>query len=187
MADFAKAYKRLEPNEGGYSNHPVDRGGETWKGVARNYHPTWLGWALIDGYKLNADFPGILYHSSELEALVQDFYKKNFWAVCRLDKVSSQWLADNIFDAAVNCGTYAGAVFLQRAVNHVLDNRLEVDGRIGPLTINAAGVIDEEVLVNRYIDIRLNYHREIAKRNPSQKVFLLGWEKRCERMRKKVS
>jgi lysozyme family protein len=184
MADFLKAYRRLEPNEGGYSNHPADNGGETWKGIARNYHPTWLGWALIDGYKGNADFPGILYHSEQLEAFVQDFYRKNYWAVNQLDKMDSQWLAENVFDASVNCGTYAGAKFLQQAVNR-LGGILSVDGRIGPITINAANTNNEVALVNAYIDIRLDYHRAIVTRNSKQKVFLLGWEKRCERMKRR--
>lgn len=30
-------------HEGGYSNDPIDLGGETYKGIARNAHPNWQG------------------------------------------------------------------------------------------------------------------------------------------------
>lgn len=185
MANFEKAYKRLGPNEGGYANHPNDRGGETWKGIARNFWPRWAGWVVVDGYKKESEFPKMLHHDQYLEELVQDFYKQNFWNTLNLDKLESQWVAENVFDAAVNCGTDTGAKFLQRAVNE-LDGGLVVDGKIGPLSLNAANSIDEETLVNEYVDIRLEYHRKIVERNPNQLVFYAGWKKRCEGMRKKV-
>jgi lysozyme family protein len=38
MADFAMFYPRLQQNEGGHYHDLKDKGGETYKGIARNYH-----------------------------------------------------------------------------------------------------------------------------------------------------
>jgi lysozyme family protein len=51
MADFEIAYGETELREGGYVNDPVDRGGETHRGVARKFHPDWSGWKIIDQIK----------------------------------------------------------------------------------------------------------------------------------------
>lgn len=51
MAEFAKAYKKLEVAEGGYVNDPDDAGGETYKGVSRKANPNWIGWIILDDLK----------------------------------------------------------------------------------------------------------------------------------------
>ena len=47
MADFEIAYGETELFEGGYVNDPVDRDGETHRGVARRFHPDWEGWQIV--------------------------------------------------------------------------------------------------------------------------------------------
>ena len=39
MANFSDAYALTSAHEGGYVNDPVDRGGETYRGIARRYFP----------------------------------------------------------------------------------------------------------------------------------------------------
>ena len=51
MADFRTAYYLTMGHEGGYNNDPDDVGGETYKGIARNYHASWEGWKIVDMYK----------------------------------------------------------------------------------------------------------------------------------------
>ena len=45
MADFQPAFEKMIRNEGGYTLHNVasDRGGQTFAGIARNFHPNWPG------------------------------------------------------------------------------------------------------------------------------------------------
>ena len=45
MADFKVAFAKTIRFEGGYVNHKADKGGETYKGIARNFWPKWKGWA----------------------------------------------------------------------------------------------------------------------------------------------
>lgn len=195
MADFLKAYKRTCVHEGGYANHPNDKGGETWKGIARNYHPSWLGWKIVDQYKKKHTVNGklnvkelnkSLFADKELLGLDQAFYRKNFWDVNRLSEINSQLLAENVFDCSVNCGINIGAKLLQRAVNEIVPNALTVDGVIGTKTVSAVNSIDATELVEAYVDLRKNYHRKIVERDPSQRVFLQTWLNRCEAMRKAV-
>jgi lysozyme family protein len=104
MADFKKAYDLTSVYEGGYANDRADRGGETWKGIARNMHPSWEGWSVIDELKKDSRFPAILRSNESLEAMVQAFYKKIFWDAIRGDEIIFQEIANTIYDDAVNTG-----------------------------------------------------------------------------------
>lgn len=193
MADFEKAYKRTMVNEGGYANNKLDRGGETYRGVARNYHPNWAGWKIIDAIKphckdiktLNA----ALAMNKELQSLIHQFYKQGFWDCHNLDKFTNQLLAENVFDASVLCGQTIGGKFLQRALDNLNpDYNLVVDGKIGTKTFSAMtdalNKYGESVVVNAYVDVREKYHRDIVTKNPSQRVFLNNWLSRCKIMRR---
>lgn len=194
MADFKKAFKRTLGHEGGFSDHPNDKGGITWKGIARNYHKDWPGWTIVDKYisqKLSIKMLNkVLSEDTSLEEMVGSFYKKGFWDINQLDKIENQLLAENIFDASVNCGVKMGPIFLQKAINKLYSINLIVDGILGNKTFEAIAKVlqqfGEEKLVNTYVDIREEYHKKIVVNNPSQKVFLKGWISRCENMRKKV-
>ena len=89
---FETAYKQTKKFEGGYVNDPVDRGGETFRGISRNNHPGWPGWPFIDGAKaeawsLGCSSPNALagfidsrfQGDAVMDKLVRDFYKANFW------------------------------------------------------------------------------------------------------------
>ncbi|RYY16321.1 MAG: N-acetylmuramidase, partial [Cytophagaceae bacterium] len=57
MADFAKYLPTLLANEGGYCHDPRDPGGETYRGIARTYNPSWPGWSAIDAVKARLRLP----------------------------------------------------------------------------------------------------------------------------------
>lgn len=57
MADFNKAHLEVMGNEGGYANNPADSGGETYKGIARKFHPAWPGWKMVDDLKRSLPVP----------------------------------------------------------------------------------------------------------------------------------
>jgi lysozyme family protein len=189
LADFLKSYQRTCNHEGKYANHPNDKGGETWKGIARNYHPRWKGWPIVDEYKQKyqsvKELNKALSLDVKLEDYVESFYKVNFWDINRLSELNSQLVAENVFDCSVNCGTGTGARILQKAINGTGQYSLSVDGVIGGKTLTVANWLND-ALVNPYVDLRIQYHKDIVTRNSSQKVFLKGWLARCESMRKTV-
>lgn len=119
MAKFIDAYKKVLNNEGIYSNDPDDAGGETYKGISRKANPNWDGWISIDAIKKAhpTTFKGILKKTPELEKKVQELYKDKYWDCFELDDVSSQLVAEQMFDTAVNQGQTAAIKFAQRVLD----------------------------------------------------------------------
>ena len=102
MAVHIIAYKKTGGWEGGWNNIKGDRGGETYKGIARNFHPTWPGWKIVDSNKPLKN--GAIIKDENLERLVLDFYKKEFWDVIGGDKIEDQNTANTLYDFGVNAG-----------------------------------------------------------------------------------
>jgi len=101
MADFDSAFDRTIQNEGGYRlvNIPADKGGQTYAGIARNYHPNGPGGRYIDAGDMQ---------NLKLPALVRGFYRDEFWEKISGDGIASQMIAEAVFDFAVNAGVGVG-------------------------------------------------------------------------------
>lgn len=183
MANFLTSYRITKKIEGGYSNHPSDTGGETYKGIARNHNKNWQGWQIIDDAKRQTGFPAILDSNHELQKMVLDCYKANYWDRLRLDEVYSQSIANELFDTAVNMGVYKAGTFLQRALN--VANRqgrdypeLKVDGKVGSKTL-AALQRSNAHSIYKLLNVLQGYeYVKICERNPTQEVFMHGWLRR---------
>lgn len=105
MADFYTAYKTVRANEGGYRNVSWDKGGETYKGIARNYWPSWAGWKIVDDWKKTHTMKtGDVIKSVELDTLVHEFFKANFWTKNNLNYLKNQSLATLGLDMSINHG-----------------------------------------------------------------------------------
>jgi lysozyme family protein len=125
MADFLHAYKKTAINEGGYANDPADKGGETWKGIARNANPSWKGWIIVDQMRNQPWFPKSLYNIPELETLEQELYKRKYWDAFRGDEVISQQEADSIYDMAVNAGVKTAIKLAQKSLGIAGTGRMD--------------------------------------------------------------
>jgi len=191
MANFEKAYRNTMGHEGGYSADPVDFGGETYKGISRRYHPSWQGWELIDDCKGDLDFPKCLKRLGNLERYVHLFYKDHFWDKILGDEISSQLLAEEMFDNAVNMGISRSVKFLQTGLN-VLNRKekhyknLVVDGRIGNNTLNALNTLllvskAEESYLYKVMNILQGQHYiNLMGKSESQERFARGWLNRVD-------
>lgn len=104
MADYRHSIAKVLVTEGGYVNDPDDAGGETYKGIARNFWHNWVGWQFIDGAKYNPTWSKCLNAIPQLQVAVFEFYKENFWDKVGGDQIASQTIADNLVDSAVNEG-----------------------------------------------------------------------------------
>jgi lysozyme family protein len=189
MADFTPAFAKTLAHEGGYSDHPADRGGETYRGIARVFFPDWPGWRRIDAAKRAASFPANLARNTGLQQAVEAFYREHFWNRLGGDGISDQAVAEELFDTAVNMGVRRGGRFLQEALNLLNRNQenyadLVVDGAIGPKTLAA---LDQLLRLDRGATslVRLlnllqgERYVEIMRHDPSQEVFARGWLKRA--------
>lgn len=189
MNNFEKALKHMLEFEGGYANDSTDSGGETFRGVSRRNWPKWPGWPLIDRAKaegvrtakaINARFAG----NSEMEALVADFYRANFWRPFERLGLPGR-ITEKMFDTAVNMGHGRAAKLLQTALNSLGPVvKLAVDGAIGPRTMDALCLIldtrsGESRVLTAYAEAQASHYRAIVRANPSQSKFLNGWLRRA--------
>jgi lysozyme family protein len=171
MADFAPAYERTIVAEGGYTLHetPGDRGGMTYAGIARRYHPNWPGWAHIDA---GGEPPA---------ELVREFYRERFWGRIRGDDIEAQPVAEAIYDMAVNAGVKTAGVLAQVVASRISGRPLTPDGVIGPRTLEALGECDPRLFTALYAIARVARYCEIVRRDRTQAKFLLGWVSRAIR------
>lgn len=191
MADFEKAFKNTMGHEGGYSADPDDRGGETYRGISRRYHPSWPGWDIVDNYKDEPGFPSNLKSDTELDHFVEFFYKEYYWDMLLGDLNPSQKIAEEMFDNAVNMGVSRAVKFLQTGLNVLnRDERnyrnIVVDGKIGKNTLNALkkllSVSDrEEAYLYKVINILQGYHYiNFMTKSEIQEKFARGWLNRVD-------
>ena len=194
MANFKLAYEKTMGHEGGYAKDPHDVGGETYKGIARNFHPRWEGWGVIDAAKSGPrNFPDCLtlpeYDELNNE-IVPQFYKEKYWDVFWGDGMKSQLIADELFDTGVNMGTQRAILFLQRSLNILIHRKgvvtvdiLIEDGIFGNNTFTALNNMDErytKVLFNLLNLMQGNHYMNYIQKDYRQAKFLVGWLKRVE-------
>jgi lysozyme family protein len=173
MADFATAFTKVLKHEGGYIDDPDDTGGETYKGIARNIHPQWPGWNIIDQLKATNDFPSNLDRNQELQLLIRSFYKETFWHPIKGDEIQSQLIAESIFDFCVNAGLKTGIVIAQTVIG------INADGIIGPVTLKKLNGELPELFLASFTIGKIARYVHLVKNRPAYKKFFFGWVRRA--------
>ena len=149
--------------EGGFSDHPLDKGGATNCGVTQ---------AVYDMWRIQQGFgrqPVIGISSSEIEAVYRDLY----WKPGRCEQLP-QPLDLVHFDGCVNHGVSQAGKFLQRAL------MVKDDGVVGPKTLSAAQQTNAAHISHDIIGQRRDFYRTLAERHPAQNAFLRGWMNRLD-------
>lgn len=141
----------------GYVDDPLDRGGETKFGVAKN---------------ANTDLDITALTWSDAEAVYYDRY----WVPGMCEKFHPR-VAVLHFDGCVNHGVVKSKKFLQRALG------VEEDGIIGKITLTALQSMDPIELCHKICDVREKFYRDIVANKPAQARFLNGWLRRINEMR----
>jgi len=174
MKNFEKAFVTVIKHEGYYANVEGDKGGETYMGIARNIHPTWDGWPLVDQYKKvngvikrNQKIEGIL-----IQSMVEKFYFEKYWTKNGIHLIENYSLQYIIFDWCVNSGRH-GAKDIQRIVGTI------ADGIIGKNTAKLINEANSEELFGNIKAARINFYHKISKKGMNYK-FLKGWLKRID-------
>ena len=164
----------LIEREGGYVNHPSDRGGPTNHGITETV-------ARAHGYQ------GPMRQLPRDEAAA--IYKRLYWLRPRFDQVAkrSEAIAAELLDTGANMGPAVAATFLQRALSALNRDRkdyadLVPDGRIGPATLSALdsfillrGAGAEAVLLRALDALQGERYIRLAERRPANEAFLYGW------------
>jgi lysozyme family protein len=180
MADFKTAYDITSQHEGGYVDHPADKGGETFRGIARNFHSDWEGWEIIDQKKQEAGFPGNLAAVDRLNPLVKDFYREKFWNPIKGNLFDNQAIANITYDISVNFGVMRGVQLLQKACEAIGRDVGDhgVDGAMGSDTLKSANGANSRLLLQQIVLEQLKGYERIISSNSSQQVFRRGWYNR---------
>ncbi len=136
-----------------YVNDPNDPGGETKWGISKKAFPD------LDIRSITKD-------------MAAEIYKKNYWYPQLNKKLSAV-----ICDAAVNCGPSRAISWLQMVINKYIEpssgGKLAIDGKLGPQTIAASNIFDENKLILCFNSLRIKYYLLIGNGNKSK--FLNGW------------
>ena len=151
---FDKIIEEVLKHEGGYVNDPDDAGGETNYGIAKKFNPD------VDIKNLTKDG-------------AKEIYYNKYWIPSKADKVPDK-LKHIYFDMVVNFGKRGAVKVLQQAAV-AKGHNIEVDGGIGPNTLNAI----KNVEVDRVRAYRVLKFAKIVLNKESQEKFWLGWFRRA--------
>jgi len=162
VAEFAPALSFTLPHEGGYSNNPADKGGETNYGIT-------AATARRNGYGGSMrDLP------QEVAARI---YEGEYWP--GLEMIENQAVASKIFDLRVNFGVAGGNRLAQQAANVLVEPATAVDGRWGPDTVASINAADPSAMLDELATAAANRYQAIVNNDPSQETFLRGWMRRA--------
>lgn len=152
--------------EGGFSNHPADKGGATNKGV------TIATWKQC-GYDKDGDGKIGIEDLKTLtdEDVVNIVMKPHYWNRWKADRIRSQSVANILVDWVWGSGAH-GITGVQKLLG------VKVDGIVGEKTLAALNAQEPKLLFARIKKERVAFIQRIVSRRPSQKVFEKGWLKR---------
>lgn len=172
--DIEQLIDEVIAREGGYSDHPADRGGATNMGITQAV-------ARANGY-LGA-------MRALPRGVAEAIYRRLYWDRPGYAFVAelSPAVAAELFDTAVNMGTATASGFLQRALNALNRNQqdypdLKRDSAIGARTLAAVGAFraqrgaaGDAVLLKAMEALQGERYIALAERRPANEAFLYGW------------
>lgn len=165
--NFSRIQPFIEKWEGGYTNHPADRGGPTNMGITLE---TLRAWRHNDA--LTAE---------DVKQLGLDearrIFKARYYDVVRGDDLPLL-VAAPVYNAAVLHGPGRSAEFLQNSLVSC-GAQVTVDRIVGPDTVRAVGSVDAQRLCKAFLDIEDAYFRSLRE----FPVFGKGWLNRLNDMR----
>lgn len=145
---FEKCVELILRLEGGYSNDPQDRGGETRWGVSKRA------------------FPHINIKDLTKEDAIE-IYRIYYWDKIRIGEMPPE-VRLAVFDCAVNQGHIRAVSFLQKSLG-VLN-----DGIVGPDTLAAFSSQSPKLFLSNFLMRRF----EAYARNDQWSIYGRGWMKR---------
>ncbi len=165
------AIDRVLEAEGGFVDHPADRGGPT------NYGITLPTLTMSRGQKCTVEDIRELTLYEARSIYFTDYWMRPGFATLGLHKVPAEML----FDAAVNHGPARAVKILQDTIGVL------ADGIVGPATRERASQFAPLHLSSMFMAERVRFYGQIISKDPSQAVFAAGWMARCAGFIEKIS
>lgn len=153
--------------EGGWSNHPNDKGGATMKGVT---YKVFCSFRKSRGLKE----PTLLDLKNISDKEWNAVLRWHTWDRIKCDDYRSEWVAFLLAD----CVWMSGVGYIKRVQRMC---GLKDDGVVGPKTLAKLNGLDQQALFNTLWQQRKNFLQGIA--NGKNSVFLAGWLRRLNSVR----
>ncbi|TJZ89704.1 hypothetical protein FA743_18015 [Paracoccus gahaiensis] len=168
---FQKFHSFIKRWEGGFVNHPADRGGATNMGITIGTLADWRGKDVTVEDVRNLT-----------RAEADEIFRARYYAICRCGEMPER-MAMTVYNCAVLSGPKTAIKFVQEAFNllglTVDGSRLTVDGILGRLTMGAVQKTDASVLAEAFMDQHEKYLRGLD----TFSVFGAGWLNRMAALR----
>jgi lysozyme family protein len=183
MPTFEDALARTLGHEGGYSNDPDDKGGETFRGISRVNWPNWPGWGYIDQMREHGFKAKDIEANGDLALLVARFYREQFWQRISGDALPPA-VAAEVFDSATNAGVHRAVLWLQQALNLLNRNGKDYpdtieDGAMGSGTLNTLAAYlkrDTTGPLLKVMNVLQGAHYlDYMRKSPTQEKYARGW------------
>lgn len=162
--DKLKIIENSLKKEGTFSNNKYDSGGKTMYGitesVARQY-----------GYTGNI--------SKLTKDIAIEIYSKLYWR--KEFELFEENIAEFLFDCNINHGYKGMSIILQKSINYLTKENINVDGYAGNITYTKALTLNQKRLFVILNAVRCMYYLNICDKNENQEEFIYGWlNKRIE-------
>ena len=161
---FNKCIEVVLVHEGGYQCNPNDLG--NWTESNRT------GQLKGTKYGICARYFPLLDIKNLTVAKARDIYHLHYWLPMNLDGILNELSALHIFDFGVNAGKRRAIRTAQNIVG------VKADGICGRITTRAINEYNN--FVEDYKNVRIQYYKSIAERDPQNKTFLKGWLNRVD-------
>jgi lysozyme family protein len=159
--------------EGGYSNNPHDKGGETNKGITKS---------VYDGYRTSHKLQ--IRSVREIEtAEVQAIYTR-FWDASKAGAFDLP-LAMTLFDTAVNFGPGRAIQFLNKTICKASSTKVTAQ-TLRCIKALAENKAEQAVVARKICQLRIEYRHARVKADRTQERFLKGWLRRDTSLRVEI-
>jgi hypothetical protein len=156
--------------EGGFVNHPNDRGGPTNFGITMRTLAAWRSPSRVDVPEVR---------NLRIDE-ARKIYRSNYFAHPKIDQLPAL-IQPVMFDMSINHGPAAAIKLLQQVLNDK-GRACDIDGGIGEETLQSAEAACKALgkdLVNALVTKRIALFQQIVAGDESQRVFLAGWLNRA--------
>jgi len=150
----------------------MDSGGHTNKGITRITFNN-LSLNVLKKHPTLENFRSMTKEDAEL--IIQYYWNKATYR----NKIVSQSVAESITSWFWGSGKY-GLKLWQRMMNDHFGFDLDDDGKIGKATISAINSV-----IEKSVEVREDFFRDLCKRKPKNEKFLNGWINRLNSFKKR--